>query len=59
MIKYNKNDLNIDQHKDLLINKLIKSNLFKRLIKEYNLNKFQREVYNYYDNIFIYFTKIK
>ena len=54
MIKYNKDYLNIDQHKDLLTNKLIKSNLFKRLIKEYNLNEFQREVYNYYDNIFLY-----
>ena len=53
-IKYNKNDLSIDQHKDLLINKLIKSGLFKRLIKEYNLNEFQREVYNYFDNIFLY-----
>ena len=40
-IKYNKNDLSIDQHKDLLINKLIKSGLFKRLIKEYNLNEFR------------------
>ena len=53
-IKYNKNYLSIDQHKDLLINKLIKSDLFKRLIKEYNLNEFQREVYNYFDNIFLY-----
>ena len=28
--------------------------MFKRLIKEYNLNEFQREVYNYFDNILLY-----
>ena len=54
IIKYNKNYLSIDQHKDLLINKLIKTDFFKKIIKEYNLNEFQREVYNYYDNIFLY-----
>ena len=62
IIKYNKNYLSIDQHKDLLINKLIKTDLFKRIIKEYNLNELQREVYNYYDNIFLYIlqkSKIK
>jgi hypothetical protein len=53
-IKYNKNYKNIDQQKDLLINKLIKSDLFKNKINEYNLNEIQREVYNYYDNIFLY-----
>ena len=54
IIKYNKNYLSIDQNKDLLINKLIKSDLFKRLIKEYDLNKLQRKVYNYIDNILLY-----
>ena len=54
VIKYNKNYKNIDQQKDLLINKLIKSDLFKNKITEYNLNEIQREVYNYYDNIFLY-----
>ena len=28
--------------------------MFKSIIKEYNINKIQREVYNYYDNIFLY-----
>ena len=55
VIKYNKNYINIDQQKDLLINKLIKADLFKSIIKEYKLNEFQRLVYNYYDNIFLYF----
>ena len=54
IIKHNKNYKNIDQQKDLLINKLIKSDLFKNKINEYNLNKIQRKIYNYYDNIFLY-----
>lgn len=54
IIKYNKNYLNIDQQKDLIINKLIKEDLFKKLIKEYNLNEFPSAVYNYYYNIFLY-----
>ena len=54
IIKYNKYYKNIDQQKDLLINKLIKSDLFKNKIKEYNLNNIQKEIYNYYDNIFLH-----
>ena len=54
IIKYNKNYINIDQQKELLINKLIKTDLFKNIIKKYKLNDIQRVVYNYYDNIFLY-----
>ena len=54
IIKYNKNYINIDQQKELLINKLIKSELFKNIIKKYKLNEIQRKVYNYYDNIFLF-----
>jgi hypothetical protein len=57
IIKYNKNYLNIDQKKELLINKLIKSSLFKNIIKKYKLNEIQSEVYNYCDNIFLYALK--
>jgi glycosyltransferase involved in cell wall biosynthesis len=53
-IKYNKNYPKIDQQKELLINKLIRADLFKNSIEKYNLNKIQREAYNYYDNIFLY-----
>ena len=53
-ITYNKDFLNIDIKKDLLINKLIKADLFKNTIKEYNLNETKNEVYNYYDDIFLY-----
>ena len=56
-IKYNKNYIDIDQQKELLINKLIKSDLFKNIIKIYKLNEIQRVVYNYYDNIFLYLLK--
>ena len=57
IIKYNKNYINIDQKKELLINKLIKSSLFKNIIKKYKLNEIQSEVYNYCDNIFLYALK--
>ena len=57
IFKYNKNYINIDQQKELLINKLIKSDLFKNIIKKYKLNEIQREVYNYYDNIFLFALK--
>ena len=53
-IKYNKNHTNFDLQKDLLINKLIKAETFKNIIKEYNINEIQNKVYNYYDNIFLY-----
>ena len=53
-IKYNKNYPKIDQQKELLINKLIRADLFKNSIEKYNLNKIKREAYNYYDNIFLY-----
>jgi glycosyltransferase involved in cell wall biosynthesis len=53
-IKYNKNYISIDQQKDLLINKLVKADLFKNIIKKFKLNEYQRVVYNYYDNIFLY-----
>ena len=57
IIKYNKKYINIDQKKELLINKLIKSSLFKNIIKKYKLNEIQSEVYNYCDNIFLYALK--
>jgi len=53
-IKYNQNYKNIDQQKDLLINKLIKADLFKNIIQKYNLNEIQKNLYNYYDDIFLY-----
>ena len=54
LIKYNKVIEEIDQDKELLFNKLIKSDLFKNIINEYKLINYKEIIYNYYDNIFIF-----
>ena len=54
LIKYNKVIEEIDQEKELLFNKLIKSDLFKNIINEYKLVNYKEIIYNYYDNIFIF-----
>ena len=54
LIKYNKVIEEIDQDKELLFNKLIKSDLFKNIINEYKLVNYKEIIYNYYDNIFIF-----
>ena len=53
-IKYNKLIEEVDQDKELLFNKLIKSDLFKSIIKKYKLIDQKEIIYNYYDNIFIF-----
>ena len=50
-IKYNKNYKEIDQNKELLINKIIKSDIYKDLIHKYKLNNYNEVIYNYYDDI--------
>ena len=52
--KYNKNYKEIDQEKDLINNKLIRSNLLKDIIKKYNLNKYKNKIYNYFDEIILF-----
>ena len=54
LIKYNKLIEGIDQDKELLFNKLIKSDLLKNIINEYKLINYKEVIYNYYDNIFIF-----
>ena len=56
-IKYNTNYKGIDQQKELLSNKLIKTNLFKTVINKYKFNEIQRKVFNYYDDIFLFALK--
>ena len=51
---YNKNINGIDQEKELLFNKLIKTNLLKKLIDEYKLKEYNKNVYNYYDDIILF-----
>lgn len=53
-IKYNKFCNDIDQEKELLHNKLIKTGFFKNIINKYNINKYQEIVYNYFENIFLF-----
>jgi glycosyltransferase involved in cell wall biosynthesis len=58
-IKFNKNVSEIDQEKELLSNKLIKANLFKNIINEYELINYSNVIYNYYDNIFLFILSKK
>ena len=53
-IKYNKFIEEVDQDKELLFNKLIKSDLFKNIIKKYKFLNYKEIIYNYFDNIFLF-----
>ena len=50
-IKYNKHYKEIEQNKELLINKLIKSDVYKELINKYELINYKEIIYNNYDDI--------
>jgi len=52
--KFNKKYKDIDQEKELITNKLIKSNLFKKIIIKYRLNEYKNKIYIYYDEIIIF-----
>ena len=54
IIKTNKNYKDINQEKELLFNKLIKTNIYKKIIYKYNLNNLNIRIINYYDNILIF-----
>jgi hypothetical protein len=53
-IKYNKNHSEIDLQKELLINKLIKKNIFLNVVNKYKLIELEKAIFNYYDNIFLF-----
>ena len=53
-IKYNENNIEIDQNKELLINKLIKAEYYKALINRYKLYLHHKKLYNYYDDIIMF-----
>ena len=57
-IKYNKLYKDLDQENELLFNKIIKTNFFKRIINKYNMISINDIIYNYFHNIF-YFCLIK
>ena len=51
-IKYNQDFNNIDIHKELLTNKIIKSKYFKNIIKNFKLDEIDEILDYYYNNIF-------
>ena len=54
IIKYNKNYKEIDQDKELLINKLIRNDIYKDIIQKYQLFKYNKIIFNNYDDILIF-----
>ncbi len=54
LIKYNKLNKEIDQEKEILFNKLIKTDLLKEVINECNFINCKEIIYNYYDNIIFF-----
>ena len=52
--KYNLNYKNVDEEKEILTNKLIKSSLLKDAIKKFSFNKTKNKLYNYFDEIILF-----
>ena len=58
--KYNLNYKNVDEEKEILTNKLIKTNLLKNVMRKYKFNKWKNKIYNYFDEIILFsLNKIK
>ena len=49
--KVNKNYKEIDQEKELIVNKIIKSKIYKNIIKQYKNILEEKKIYYYYDEI--------
>ena len=49
----------IDQEKELLVNKLVKADLYKNVTKKYKLVEYKNKVNNYYDEILLFILKQK
>ena len=54
ILKINKEYNDIEQEKELLFNKLIKSNILKKIVNRYNLFKYKKTLYNYYEKIIFF-----
>ena len=52
--KYKNNNDEVDQEDELITNKLIETNLFKKIINKYKLNECQNKLYSHYDNIILF-----
>lgn len=57
IIKINQKYKDLEQKKDLLFNKLIKTNIYKKIILEYKLYQCKTIVYNYYEDILLFLLK--
>ena len=58
-IKYNKNYKEFEQEKELLINKLVRSEIYKSIIYKYKLFEYNKIIYNNYDDIIIFLLEQK
>ena len=56
-IQFYKDYKGIDIQKELLANKLIKTNIFKNIINKYKFNEISRKIFNYYDDIILFGLK--
>ena len=54
MIKLNKHFMEIEQQKELLVNKFIRTKTFKNIIYKYKLNIYENCIYNNYEDIIFY-----
>ena len=52
--KYNLNYKNVDEEKEILTNKLIKSSLLKNAIRKFSFNKRKKKLYDYFDDIILF-----
>ena len=59
IIKYNKKYKEIDQEKELLINKLFLSEIYKDIVDDYKLFKYEETIYNYFDDILFFLLNKK
>ena len=57
LIKFNKNYKEIDQEKELITNKLIKSDIYKKIIKNFKDIFENKKLYYYYDDIIFFLIK--
>ena len=51
---FNKNYKKIDQEKELIVNKLIKSNVYKSIINKYKSFFIDNKIYNYFDELILF-----
>ena len=51
---FNKNYKKIDQEKELIVNKLIKSNVYKSIINKYKSFFIGNKIYNYFDELILF-----